>query len=148
MWGDDEPVAGRTLLEPGDEECLVRRPAGTGDEDGVAGGKLLYEGQGTGGALDVQYSVETCVADDGDVVLDVQRGKEVCRLLVLDEEMRDFVEHLGVAAAVPAEEDLVGTEDAADGVHGDSQSLAPLQVVLPELILDEEQHLGFDEVEE
>ena len=62
--------------------------------------------------------------------------------------MSNLVEHLGIASAVPAEENLVGTEDATDGIDRYAQPFTAFQVVLPKLILDKEQHLRLDKMEE
>ena len=58
------------------------------------------------------------------------------------------MEHTAILAAVPLEEYLVGTEDAADAIHGHVPVLQDVQVVVPELVLDEERHHGTDSPQE
>lgn len=65
------------------------------------------------------YAVEAGVASDIDIG-DAYVGEELTALLILYEEVGEALEDMGVGPAVPTEEDLVGTEDAADAIYGDA----------------------------
>ena len=62
--------------------------------------------------------------------------------------MGEAVEHAAILPSVPAEEHLVGPEDGADAVGGYASVFEYVQVVVPELVLDEERHLGTYKAEE
>ena len=64
-------------------------------------------------------AVEAGVAGDIDVG-DAYVGEELTALLVLYEEVGKALEDVGIGLAIPTEEDLVGTEDAADTIYGDA----------------------------
>ena len=51
---------------------------------------------------------------------------------------------MAVLASIPAEEDLVRAENTADTIHGHIPMLEDMQIVVPELVLDEECHHGSD----
>ena len=87
------------------------------------------------------YAVEAGVACDIDVV-DADGGEELFALLVLHEEVGEALEHMSVGSAVPAEEDLVGTEDAADAIDRHATMAQDVNIVVPELVFDEECHGG------
>lgn len=64
--------------------------------------------------------------------------------------MSDGAQDIGITGkpAVPAEEDLTGTEYTADAIYGNVSLLTCFQVVLPEFILYEKQHLRFNIMKE
>jgi len=95
----------------------------------------------------VEDAVEAGVADDGDVG-DADLRQQLAALVVLHVEMGEAPEHVGILTTVPAEEDLVGSEDAGDAIDGDAAMAQDVQVVVPELVLDEERHDGSDGAQE
>ena len=62
--------------------------------------------------------------------------------------MGETLQYVTVLTAVPAEEDLSGTENAADAIDGYAAVFQNMQVVIPELVLDEERHHGADVAQE
>ena len=56
--------------------------------------------------------------------------------------MGEAVEHAAILPTIPAEEDLPLAEDAAHAIDGHAPVFQDVQVVVPELVLDEEGHLG------
>ena len=58
--------------------------------------------------------------------------------LVLHEEVREAVEHLCIASAIPLEEDLLRAEDARDAVGRDIAVFQDMKVVVPELVFYEQ----------
>ena len=133
----------RVGIEVGNDDVLVGCPAAPGHQDeGHSGGKALHQRKGACLTADVEHTVETRVAHHRDVVADAASGQQAGRLLVLHEEVGHELQHLGIVPAIPAEEYLVLAEDAAHAVEGDVMVLAAQDIVHPELILDEEGHLG------
>ena len=88
-------------------------------------------------------AVETGVTDDRDV-RDADSTQQFLADLVLYEEMGETLQHVTVLTSVPAEEYLSRTEDAADAIDGYTTVFQDMQVVIPELVLDEERHHGTD----
>ena len=107
----------------------------------------FHQGQLFAGLLDLQHSVEACVAHHF-YVLDAQRSEQQLALLVLHEEGGEARQHLGIVAAVPLEEHLVLAEDARHAVGGHATVLQHVEVVVPEFILDEEGHHRSDRAQE
>ena len=66
--------------------------------------------------------------------------KQLLALFVLNKEMGEAVEHLPIATSVPFEKHLTGTEDTRHAIERHLTMLEDMQVVGPELILDEERH--------
>jgi hypothetical protein len=54
--------------------------------------------------------------------------------------MREAVQYATILSAIPLEEHLVRTEDARYTINRHIPVLQDMQVVIPELILDEESH--------
>ena len=53
-----------------------------------------------------------------------------------------------VLATIPAEEHLTWTEDAADTIDGNATMAQDVQIVVPELVLNEERHHRTDGTQE
>ena len=62
--------------------------------------------------------------------------------------MGKAVEHTTILTSVPTEEDLVRTENAGHAIDGYAAVFQDMQVVIPELVLDEERHHGADITQE
>jgi len=101
--------------------------------------KRLHDWQLLGSLLDLHDAVEASVAHHLHVG-DADVGEQPPALLVLDEEAGEALQHIGIAAAIPAEEDLVGPEDARHAVGRHATMTEYVEIVIPELILDEERH--------
>ena len=101
--------------------------------------KRLHDGQLLGSLLDLQHAVEAGVAHHLHVG-DADVGEQMLTLLVLDKEAGEAFQHVGIVAAIPAEEDLVGAEDARHTVGRYAAVAEYVEIVIPELILDEERH--------
>ena len=101
----------------------------------------FHQRQLLGGIANLEHAVEAGVADDVDLS-DAELCEELAALLVLNEKTREALQYARVLAPIPAEEHLLGAEDAADAVDGHLAMLQDVQVVVPELILDEECHDG------
>ena len=89
----------------------------------------------------MQHTVEAGVAHDGDVG-DANGIQQFAALLVLHIEVRETAQYVGILTTIPAEEYLAGTEDAADAIDWYATMAQDVQVVVPELVLDEEGHDG------
>ena len=66
--------------------------------------------------------------------------QQLSALLVLYEELSNAMQHLAILLAVPAEEYLILTEYARHAIYWHSTMLQNVEVVVPELLLDEERH--------
>ena len=97
--------------------------------------------------LNLQDTVEAGVASYTDAG-DANLSQQLTALLVLHEEVGEAVEHTTVLATIPLEEYLVGTEDAGDAVDRHMAVLQDVEVVVPELVLDEERHDGTHRTQE
>ena len=109
--------------------------------------KLLHNRQLLGCLLDLQDTVEAGVAHHRHIG-DADLRQQLLRYLVLHEEMGEAVEHTAILTAIPLEEHLIGTEDARHTIHGHPTVLEDMQVVVPELVLDEERHHRTDGTKE
>ena len=135
---DEFPVA--VAVEVRYEDFLIGLPRASGTEHAARiGAEGLHDGQLLAGLLDLQHAVEAGVAHHPHV-LDAQGAKQQLALLVLHKEGGEARQHLGIAPSVPLEEHLVPAEDARHAVGGHTAVLQHMQVVVPELILDEERH--------
>ena len=127
------------FVKPRNENLLVRLPTAACDETFRVTLKLLHYGQLLGSGLDLQNTVEACVANNGNV-----RNANGCQQflahLVLHIETGKASQHMSILPAIPAEEDLSGTEDAADTIDGNATMFQDVEIVVPELVLDEESH--------
>ena len=74
--------------------------------------------------------------------------KQPLALLILYKEMGETVQHARIAAPVPFEEYLSGAEDARHAVERHVTVLEHVEVVGPELILDEDGHHGTHRAQE
>ena len=101
----------------------------------------LYYRQVLCGVAYLQYTVEASVAYNLGAV-DAYALKKLLALLVLHEELGDTMQHTGVLLAIPTEEDLVRSEYARHAVDRHSTMLQYVEIVVPELILNEESHNG------
>ena len=66
--------------------------------------------------------------------------QQLSALLVLYEELSNATQHLAILLAVPAEEYLILTEYARHAIYWHSTMLQNVEVVVPELVLNEECH--------
>ena len=142
VWGDDElPVGMR--LEIFDEDFFIGRPRRAGYEHLPLAflDELLDDGQLAGLLLDLQDAVEAGVARDADVG-QPDGGQQLAALLVLHEEVGEALQDAAILTSIPSEEHLSVAEDARHAVGGHAAMLQDVEVVVPELILDEEGHLG------
>ena len=136
-------------VEIGNDDILVGLPTAAGDEDkGTLAAEALHQRKFLSLAGNVDNAVETGVAHDGNILHEATAGQQFAALLVLHEEMGYVLQHMSIGTAIPTEEYLVGTEDAADAIERNVVVMAGPHVVEPELILDEECHLGTHKVEE
>ena len=90
---------------------------------------------------DVEHAVEARIAHNGHLG-HANGGKEFARTFVLHEEMGYAFQTACIIAAVPAEEYLVGAEDARHAVNGNAMLVEHFDIVAPELVLDEIGCLG------
>ena len=131
------------VVEVGDDDVLVRPPAASGHEGLLPCFESFHKRQFLCLFPYVKHAVKTCVAYDCHIALDANSCEEVGRLLVLHEEVCDAPsECVGIALAIPAEEYLLRTEDAAYGIYGNVIVVACHEEVAPELILYQEQCHG------
>ena len=139
VWCDDElPL--RMLVEIADENIFVRRPATACDKDfGRVTNEGLYDRQLLRLLLYLKHTVEARIASNSNAA-DANLSQQLAALLVLHEEVGEAVEHTAVLASVPAEEDLIRTEDTRHTVDRHVAVLEDVEVVIPELVLDEERH--------
>ena len=103
-------------------------------------GEALYDGQLLGLLLDLQHAVEAGIASHGDVG-QTNLGQKRLAQLVLHIEVGEAFQHSSILVSVPAEEHLVFAEDARHAIDRHVAMLQDMQVVVPELVLDEESHL-------
>ena len=142
---DDLPVL--VLSEIGDEYLLIGKPGRACYEDklpfsNVCSGlahvqECLHCGYLLALAGYLQHTVEACIACHGDVVV-AQFCQQLFRILCLDKEMCEASQHRTILISVPTEEDLAGTEDGTDAIDRHMAVTQDVEVVVPELILDEE----------
>jgi len=69
-------------------------------------------------------------------------GQQQTALLVLNEETREAVEHLCIAAAIPFEEHLTLAENTTHAIRGYIAVFQNMQVIIPELVFNEECYFG------
>ena len=139
MGGNDHlPVF--ATVEIGDEDGLIGFPTAACHKHMASStDKGLYNGQMFRLLLDLEHPIETGVAGHGHI-RDTNLGQQFAALLVLHIEMGETTQHPGITAGIPAEENLVGTEDARHAVDGYISAFQDMQIIVPELILDEEGH--------
>ena len=85
----------------------------------------------------MEYTVEAGITHHRDI-RDTDLPQQFPADLVLYEEMRKTVQHPSVLPTIPLEEYLIRTEDARHTIDGHIPMLQDMEVVIPELILDEE----------
>ena len=106
-------------------------------------GRILRKGlnhwQLLGSLLDLEHTIETCIAHHGNV-LDTNLGQQFLAHLVLYKEMGEAIQHRSVLTSIPFEEHLIRTEDAGHAIDGHMTMFQDVQIVVPELVLDEECH--------
>ena len=138
MRGDDQ-LPFWMLVEILNEDLLVRRPRRTGDKHfrTLLTNKLFHDGQLLCGLLNLEHTVEARVANHRHTV-DAYASQQLLALFVLHEEVREAVQHPSVLTTVPLEEHLIRTEDARHAIHRHTSMLEDMEIVVPELILDEE----------
>ena len=68
--------------------------------------------------------------------------------LVLHKEMRETVQYTTILPTVPLEEHLFRTEDARYTIHRNMSVFQDMQIVIPELVLNEESHHRTDGTQE
>ena len=83
----------------------------------------------------MEHPVHACVAHDGGVG-DAECFEQVNRVLVLNKKMGKSAKHIAVFMAVPAEENLLGAEDAGYAIDGNVAAMESGKIVLPKFILD------------
>ena len=145
---DERPL--RMLAEITQEDFFVRRPRGTCNENmriPCALYKLLHQWQLLRLFLNLQHSVEAGVANDFHFG-DAKCLQQFATLFVLYKEVGETLQYAPILPSIPAEEHLLRTEDAADTIHWHLTMLQDVQVVEPELILDEESHAGTHRTQE
>ena len=145
MRGNDEFPFGMPVEET-DEDVLVGRPTAASHKHLVLLTESLDKRQMLGLLLDLQHTVKTGVARDVHIG-DAQLRQQLAAGFILHEETSETPEHITVTAAIPAEEHLVGAEDAAHAIHWHSAAFQDVQIVPPELIFDEEGPAGMHQVE-
>ena len=94
-----------------------------------------------GCVLDLQHAVETGVARNG-YIGQADSFQQLLAFFILHIEMGEAFQDASILLAIPAEEHLPFAEDTADAIYGHTTMLKDVQVVIPELVLDEESHLG------
>ena len=148
LVGCDDELHLAVRVEVGDDDVLVRGP-GAAHDQGELGAlyKLLDQRELAGGGAHVGHAVKAGVTGNDDV-LDTDARQQVARLLVLDKQGVEALEHLAEHAAPETEEYLLGAENGRDDVGGDAAVLEGAQVIAPKLILDKDGHRGLDDVKE
>ena len=135
----DEAQFGMSV-EIGYDESLVGWPCAATHEDMILtlGGPLFQSGEWTSLLLDIHNAVEAGVASHGDFLLgNAYACEQATALFVLHIEVGDEGETLAIAEVETVEEYLTGTEDAADAIYGHLLLVKAVEVVIPELVLDE-----------
>ena len=89
--------------------------------------------------FDFDDAIEAGVTHNHDIV-NAETCKQFFRLLVLNEEIVELIEWLG--HAVPLEEMLIFTEDAADTIDLHASLMSSMEIMIPELIFDEDGDFG------
>ena len=79
---------------------------------------------------------------------DANLSQKLAALLILNKELGETLQHTRIGTSVPPEENLVGTEDAAHAIGGNTAMLQDMQIVVPEFVLDEESHHGTNRAQE
>ena len=139
VWSDDELPVRIVLEHIWDENLLIRQPTASCHEAILAIEESGNDRKFLALLLDGEHAVEASVATDSDI-MDANLGEQFARALILHEESCEAFQHFAVLSAVPAEENLVGTEDGADAIDRNIAVAQDMEVVIPELILDEERH--------
>ena len=62
--------------------------------------------------------------------------------------MVEVAQHMSVRTAIPLEKYLPATENGGNAVHRNTTLMQFVQIVLPELVLDEECHAGIHDIQE
>ena len=138
MWSyDDLPVG--MLIQPRDENLLIRLPRRSGNEALAATLHLFHYWQLLGCCLYLQYSVKTGITHHLDI-RNTYLGKKFLAHLVLYIETGETLQYVSILASVPAEKDLTRAEDTADTIDGNTTMAKNMQVVILEFILDKERH--------
>ena len=106
------------------------------------GCELFYYRQLFAGLLDLKNAVETRVSDNINIG-NSQLSQQCFALHVLHKEMCEAFQYAAILPAIPLEKYLIGTENAAYAVGGNTTMLQDMEVVVPEFIFDEESHHGF-----
>ena len=135
------------FVQPRNKNFFIGLPTATSNEALAIALELLNDRQLLGGLLDLQHTVEAGIANDGDII-DAYRRQQLATHLVLYEEVGETLQHTTVLPTIPSEEHLTRTEDAADAVNGYTTMAQNMQVVVPELVLDEEGHHRTDGTQE
>ena len=144
--GSNDNLPIRVLIQPRDKNLLVRLPRGTSDKDfrlGCVRGWLLTETlhnrQLLRSCLNLQDAVETSIAYYLNI-LDAYLGQQFFTHLILYIETGKAFQHMTILTTIPAEEYLSWTENTADTIDRNATMTQNMQIVIPELVLDEECH--------
>ena len=123
------------------EDFFVGRPTGACHKHVVLLFECLNYWQLLCLLLYSKYTVEACIAHHIYIVYP-DAAEQSFALFVLYEEMSDATQNVRVFFAIPAEENLTGTENATNAIYRHTSMLKDMQIVVPELIFDEERHNG------
>ena len=139
MRSDDEfPIF--VFIKVLDEDFLIRGPRGTCDKDM---GRIFREGfnhrQLLGSLLDLEHTIEARIAHNRNIV-DSNLSQQFFTYFILHKEMGEAIQHWSVLTSIPLEEHLIRAEDAGHAIDGHMTMLQDVQVVVPELVLDEKCH--------
>ena len=92
--------------------------------------------------LNLQYTVEPGITDNVNIG-DAHRLEQGLRLTVLHEQAGETLQYAAIPASIPLEEHLLRSENARHAICRYVTVFQYVQVVVPELILDEECHDRF-----
>ena len=127
------------LIKILDEYLLIRWPAATCHKDLIILFERFNDRQLLGSFLNLKHTVKTGIANNCGVC-DTYLSQQLLTNLVLYEEMGKAVKYTSILTTIPLKEHLIRAEDARHTIYRYITMLKDMQVVIPELVLDEECH--------
>src|SRR5699024_8434769 len=107
----------------------------------------LHQRQMFGLLTNLQHTVKTGIPHHRDTA-DTYLRQIAFGAFILHKQMVEVAQHMSVRTAIPLEEYLSAAENGRNAVHRNTALVQFVQIVLPELVLDEECHAGIHDIQE
>ncbi len=136
----------RMLVEVFDKQILVRLPGASCHESHRVVLEKLHQRQMFSFLTNLQHTVKTGIAHHRDTT-DAYFRQIAFGAFILHKQVVEVTQHMSVGTAIPLEEYLSAAENGGNAVHRNTALVQFVQIVLPELVLDEECHTGIHDIQ-